>query len=213
MNFFEYGDKEIQYLQSKDKALGEVINLIGPIQREVIPDLFEALVHAIVGQQIATKAQQTVWKRMKDGIGSITPEAVTAMDDDALQAFGLSYRKVGYIKSAAQKILNGSFDMDALQHMSDQEVCDSLVSLDGIGVWTAEMLMIFSMERPNILSYGDLAIQRGLRMLYHHRRITPQLFKKYKNRYTPYATVASLYLWAVAGGAVKGMKDYAPKKK
>jgi DNA-3-methyladenine glycosylase II len=81
-----------------------------------------------------------------------------------------------------------------------------------VGVWTAEMLMIFSMQRRNILSYGDLAIQRGLRMIYHHRQIDREKFNKYWKRYTPYASVASLYIWAVAGGAIPEMKDYAPQK-
>ena len=72
--------------------------------------------------------------------------------------------------------------------------------------------MLFSMQRPDILSFGDLAIQRGLRMVYHHRKITRELFEKYHRRFSPYNSVASLYLWAVAGGAVEGMKDYAPKK-
>ena len=95
--------------------------------------------------------------------------------------------------------------------MSDAEVCERLASLRGIGVWSAEMLMLFSMQRPDILSFGDLAIHRGLRMIYHHRKIDRRLFKKYRRRFTPYGSVASLYLWAVAGGAIEGMKDYAPK--
>lgn len=72
--------------------------------------------------------------------------------------------------------------------------------------------MIFSMQRLDILSYCDLAIHRGLRMLYHHRKITPQLFNKYRRRYSPYGSVASLYLWAIAGGAVERMRDYALNK-
>ena len=71
------------------------------------------------------------------------------------------------------------------------------------------MLMIFSMQRPNVLSYGDLAIHRGLRMIYHHRVIDKQIFDKYRSRYAPFASVASLYIWAVAGGAIAEMKDYA----
>jgi DNA-3-methyladenine glycosylase II len=93
--------------------------------------------------------------------------------------------------------------------MSDEEVCAKLSELNGIGIWTAEMLMIFSMQRPNVLSYGDLAILRGMRMVYHRRKIDKVQFNKYWKRYTPYASVASLYLWAVAGGAIDGMKDYA----
>ena len=73
--------------------------------------------------------------------------------------------------------------------------------------------MLFSMERPNIFSYSDLAIQRGLRMVYHHRRISRELFEKYRRRFSPYCSVASLYLWAAAGGAVQGLKDYAPQKR
>ena len=75
------------------------------------------------------------------------------------------------------------------------------------------MILLFCLERPNVLSWNDLAIQRGLRMLYHHRRITPQLFDKYRRRYSPYGSTASLYLWAIAGGAIPGMRDWAPKKK
>jgi len=98
-----------------------------------------------------------------------------------------------------------------LQHKVDEEVCRELSALDGIGVWTAEMLMTFSMQRPDIISFGDLAIHRGLRMLYHHRKITRDLFDKYKRRYSPYATVASLYLWAIAGGAIPELRDRASK--
>lgn len=90
-------------------------------------------------------------------------------------------------------------------------MCRELSALDGIGVWTAEMLMTFSMQRPDIISFGDLAIHRGLRMLYHHRKITRDLFDKYKRRYSPYATVASLYLWAIAGGAIPELRDRASK--
>ena len=86
-----------------------------------------------------------------------------------------------------------------------------LARLPGVGVWTAEMLMTFSLQRPDVISYGDLAIQRGLRMLYRHRRVDRKLFDKYRRRYAPHATVASLYLWAVAGGAVPGLTDPAPK--
>ena len=103
--------------------------------------------------------------------------------------------------------------MKALEEMSDAEVIQELCKLDGVGVWTAEMLMTFSMQRKNILSFGDYGIRKGLRMVYHHREIDQKLFERYYKRYTPYASVASLYLWAVAGGAVPGMRDYAPRKR
>ena len=107
---------------------------------------------------------------------------------------------------------NREFDLEAVRDMSDEEAIAALSSLKGIGVWTAEMLLLFCLQRPDILSYDDLAIQRGMRMVYHHRKIDRKLFGKYRRRLSPYCSVASLYFWAVAGGAVPGMKDYAPKK-
>lgn len=211
--YFAYGDEEVAYLKARDPKLGAAIDVIGPVRREVHPDLFAALVNCIVGQQISTKAQATIWNRIVCAFGDVTPEAIAACPDGELQRFGISFRKASYIKGAAERVLSGALDLDGLAELPDDEVCRRLSGLPGIGVWTAEMLMTFSMERPDIMSFGDLAIHRGLRMLHHHRRITPELFAKYRRRYSPYGTVASLYLWAIAGGAVPGMRDYAPKPK
>lgn len=138
---------------------------------------------------------------------------VLGLSPEELQAFGITFRKVDCIRSAARKIASGEFDIHSLRTMSDAEVCAKLSELDGIGVWTAEMLMLHSLQRPDVLSFGDLAVQRGLRMLYHHRKITRPLFEKYRRRYSPYGSVACIYLWAVSAGAVEGLKDYAPKEK
>ena len=212
ITYFQYGEKEIEHLKRADKRLAAVIDHVGMIERPVIPDLFAALVHSIVGQQISTKAHKTIWERIQKGLGEITPVVIDGLPLEKLQQFGITFKKAAYIKSVAQKILTHEFDINSLHSMSDKEVSAKLSELDGIGTWTAEMLMIFSMQRPNILSYGDLAILRGLRMLYHHRKVDKAKFNKYWKRYTPYASTASLYLWAVAGGAIDGMKDYAPKK-
>lgn len=209
--YFSYGDEEISHLKTCDARFAEVIEIIGPIKREIHPDLFSALINSIIGQQISTKAQATIWRRMVDALGEITPETITACSEDTLQGFGTSFRKVGYLKNVADLVLSGQLDIEGLHAKSDEEVCRELSAIHGIGVWTAEMLMTFSMQRKNIFSYGDLAIHRGLRMVYHHRKISKELFEKYRRRYSPYASVASLYLWAVAGGAIDGMKDYAPK--
>ena len=209
--YFEYDEQAIAYLKARDARLAEAIDAIGPVRREMMPDLFAALVNCIVGQQISTKAQVTVWKRLTDAFGDVTPGALAACPDDELQRFGLSFRKVGYIKGAAERVLAGELDLEELADLPDDEVCRRLSALPGIGVWTAEMLMTFSMQRPDVMSYGDLAIQRGLRMLHHHRRITPELFAKYRRRYSPHGSVASLYLWEIAGGAVAGLRDWAPK--
>lgn len=114
-----------------------------------------------------------------------------------------------YIKDAAEKIVSGELDLEALHAMSDAEVCQQLSHLRGIGVWTAEMLMIFSMQRKDIFSFDDIAILRGLRMVYRYRKITRELFEKYRRRFSPYASIASLYLWKISVGAC-GLKDCAP---
>ncbi len=206
---FRYEEEEISALKRRDKRLAALIEAVGPIERTVIPDLFTALVHAIVGQQISTKAHETVWRRMQEQLGEITPQTILRLTPEALQAFGLSSRKAAYIRSAARKIDSGAFDIEALQQLPDDEVCARLVELDGVGVWTAEMLMIFSMQRRDVLSYGDLGIRRGLRMLYRHREIDRARFARYRKRYSPCASIASLYLWALAGGAVAGVTDPA----
>ena len=209
--YFAYGTTETGYLARKDKRLASVMERIGPIRREVRPDLFDALMHAIVGQQIATKAQQTVWGRLVQALGQVTPATVDAADADSLQRLGLSYRKVGYMKGAARRVLQGELDVEALRHMDDASVSAALCQLDGVGVWTAEMLMLFSLQRPDVLSFGDLAIIRGLRMIYRHKVVSRERFEAYRRRFSPYGSVASLYLWAVAGGALPDLHDPAAK--
>ena len=211
--YFVYGKKETDYLTKKDSILGKAIAAIGPIRREVTPDLFEALVHSIVGQQISTKAQATICRRMVENFAPMTPERIAALAEAELQSCGISFRKAEYIRDIAVAVRDGHLDLSGLNALPDDEVSKRLSEIKGIGVWTAEMLMTFSMQRPNVMSFGDLAILRGMRMLYHHRKITPALFEKYKRRYAPYATVASLYLWAIAGGECPGLVDHAPTTK
>ena len=211
--YFPYGEEATQYLKSRDERLGRVIDQVGHVCREVDEDLFSALVHHIVGQQISTKAQATVWRRMQEALGRVDAQTVSAAGTEGLQKLGISYRKAEYIAEFADLVGRGELDLEDLRDKSDQEVIRRLSALRGVGRWTAEMLLLFCMERPDVFSYDDLALQRGLRMVYHHRRISRELFEKYRRRFSPWGSVASLYLWAVAGGAVEGMRDYAPAKK
>ena len=211
--YFPYGEEATQYLKSRDERLGRVIDQVGHVYREVDEDLFSALVHHIVGQQISTKAQATVWRRMQEALGRVDAETVSAAGTEGLQKLGISYRKAEYIAEFADLVGREELDLEDLRDKSDQEVIRRLSALRGVGRWTAEMLLLFCMERPDVFSYDDLALQRGLRMVYHHRRISRELFEKYRRRFSPWGSVASLYLWAVAGGAVEGMRDYAPAKK
>lgn len=211
--YFRYSSKETDYLKSKDKALAEVIDTVGHIEREIDTDLFSSVIHHIIGQQISTKAQATIWLRMSDCFGDVNAENILAAGISKLQSFGMTFRKAEYITDFAAKVQNGEFDLQGVSKLSDEEAIKELSALKGIGVWTAEMILLFCLQRPDIFSFDDLAIQRGLRMVYHHRKIDRKLFEKYRRRFSPYCSVASLYFWAVAGGAIPGMKDYAPKTK
>ena len=211
--YFEYGSTETEYLKSKDKKLAAVIEQIGHIDRPVDTDLFSSVVHHIIGQQISTKAQQTIWRRMQETFGNVTPKAISKSDVNTLQSLGMTFRKAEYIKDFCDKIVKGGFDLEAVKAMSDEDAITALAGLKGVGVWTAEMILLFCLQRPNILSYGDLAIIRGMRMVYRHRKIDKKLFAKYRRRLSPYCSVASLYFWAVAGGAIPELTDPAPKRK
>ena len=210
--YFAYGEDELAYLRQKDKRLCEVIDRVGRVDRAVDTDLFSSVIHHIIGQQISTKAQATIWQRMRDTLDEVNAETVLAAGVPKLQGLGMTFRKAEYITDFAEKVHTGAFDLDTVERMSDEAAIRKLSCLKGIGVWTAEMILLFCLQRPDILSFHDLAIQRGLRMVYHHRKIDRKLFEKYRRRFHPYCSVASLYFWAVAGGAVPGMKDYAAKK-
>ena len=211
--YFVYGNQETEYLKSKDKKLGEIIDRIGHIDRPVDTDLYSSVIHHIIGQQISTKAQQTIWNRMNETYGEVTPITIGNANVNEMQSLGMTFRKAEYIKDFSEKIIAGEFDLDVVSGMSDEEAIETLAGLKGIGVWTAEMILLFCLQRPDILSYGDLAVLRGMRMVYRHRKIDRKLFEKYRRRLSPYGSVASLYFWAVAGGKIPELTDPAPKKK
>lgn len=214
--YFPYGDDEIRALKASDPKLAPIIDEIeaqGHIHRALQGDLFQAVVNSIVGQQISTAAHKTVWKRMVDKLGDITPDSVDAASVDDMQSCGITFRKVDYIKEFASKVLSGEFDLDAVASMPDEQAIEALISLKGIGRWTAEMILLFCLERPDILSFGDLAIQRGMRMVYRHRVITPKLFAKYQRRLSPYGSTAALFFWEVSHGVISDLTDPAQKNR
>ncbi|MBQ2676294.1 MAG: DNA-3-methyladenine glycosylase 2 family protein [Clostridia bacterium] len=198
MSFYIYGKSETDYLSQKDEKMAQLIQRFGHIDRTVFPDLFTGLVNSIVGQQISGKTAEKIWDRFVLKFGDITPKKLQSCPDDEMKALGISLRKVMYIKNAAAKIISGELDVAALQNMSDDEVCKTLSSLDGVGVWTAQMLMIFSMQRQNVLSYGDFGIKKGISLLYGCDTPDKKQFEVYKQKFSPYCTVASFYLWQLA---------------
>lgn len=196
--YFEYGTKEITYLAERDKKMGEAMAKIGMLKRKISTDIFSSLIRSIVGQQISSAAAKTVWQRINEKVGGINAENILLLGRENLQKCGLSYRKVEYITDCAEKVASGEINLQSLTTMSDSDVIKKLTTLRGVGVWTAEMILIFSLRRPNVISYGDLAILRGMKILYNLDSIDKKLFENYAKNYFPYASVASLYLWEIA---------------
>ena len=197
MNCFEYGDKEINHLRKKDKKLCAAIDRIGMIKREVNPDPFSALVEGVIGQQISGKAAATVRDRL-NALSGFKADKLHCLAIEEIQACGMTMRKARYIKGIADAAMTKTVDFDTLIERTDQEIIGVLTQLNGVGVWTAEMLLIFSLMRPDVVSYGDLAIRRGMMELYGHKELPKERFLRYASRYSPYGSVASLYLWELS---------------
>jgi len=198
MTYYPYTTIEMDYLSQNDPKMAGLIAEYGIIQRGLRTDLFESLISSIVSQQISTKAAESVFARLVEAVGELTPERILAQSDDELRACGISYRKAGYIKGICEAVVGG--DLEGLRSASDEEVMEELVKLKGIGVWSAEMFLIFSLQRGDILSFGDLAIRNGLMKLHGLENLSKEAFEEYRKRYSPYGTVASFYLWELANG-------------
>lgn len=198
MKYFKYANKEMDYLKERDPILGAAIDRIGFVKREVNPDIFSALISSIISQQISTKAAITVKNRLLELVGEIKPENIIKLDLEEIQKCGMSMRKADYINSIAEAVISKAVDLNNLNKLSDEEVIKELTKLKGVGEWTAEMLLIHSLQRPNVLSFKDLGIRRGLMRLYSLDHISKDGFEVYRNRYSPYNTVASIYLWKIS---------------
>ena len=195
--YFEYGDKELNHLRSRDKKLAAIIDQMGIIKRKVNSDLFSALIESIVGQQISGKAAFTVCNRLND-LSDFNACKLNKLPIEEIQSCGMSMRKAKYIKGIADAVVNNILDLDVLKDKPDDEVIKTLIKFEGIGTWTAEMLLIFSLMRPDVISYNDLAIRRGIMSLYGHKDLPKERFMRYAKRYKPYSSVASLYLWELS---------------
>ncbi|HLR35193.1 MAG TPA: hypothetical protein VK071_07700 [Tissierellales bacterium] len=204
MKYFKYTNKEIEYLKKKDKKLGKEIDRIGMVKREVEPDIFSALISSIISQQISTKAAITVKNRLIELIGEIIPQNINKIELESIQKCGMSLRKASYIRGIAEVAINKTVDFENLHSMTDDEVIKELTSLKGVGEWTAEMLLIHSLQRPNILSYKDLGIRKGIMKLYKLTELSKKEFEIYRIKYSPYCSVASLYLWEISSETTEG---------
>ena len=210
--YFEYGEKELNHLRKNDKVLGAAIDQIGTIKRALNPDPFSALIESIISQQISGKAAATVCARLNKllnelsnpcGIKTATNTGIKAaklhaLTAEEIQSVGMSMRKAAYIKNIALAAVDNTIDFDKLHEKTDQEIIKTLTAIKGVGIWTVEMLLIFSLMRPDVVSFGDLAIRRGMMNLYNLKELPKEQFQKYAKRYSPYGSVASLYLWELS---------------
>lgn len=179
-----------------DARMAQLIERFGYIERQTDLPLFPTLVRNIVSQQIATSVAERTYERIVRSAGEVTPEAIVALGEEGLQSVGLPLRKARWIVGAAERFAEGEFSEEKLRSLSDKQAIRKLIQLDGVGVWSAEMLLMFSLGRENILSSGDLILRRAIATLYGERKLTPKRMEHYRRLFSPYCSVASLYLWA-----------------
>ncbi len=198
MDYFIYSDDELGYLKSRDNVLKDIIESIGLIKRSVNKDPFQSLISSVISQQISTKAAVTVKERLYNLTDGLNITKLNDINIEELKQCGMSYRKAEYIKGIIDSKLENKINFDSLESMSNEEIIKLLTSLRGVGKWTVEMLLIFSLNRKNILSYDDLGIRRGIIKAYNLESIDKKEFEKFREIYSPYCSIASLYLWEVS---------------
>jgi DNA-3-methyladenine glycosylase II len=194
-------------LAAADPVMAALIERVGEIdlatrlarRREERPaDAYGALLRAIVGQQLSTKAARTIHMRVLDLFGGVAPdpEQLLAAKEADLRAAGLSGRKVEYIRDLAAHVISGELELDRLEELSDEEAIEEIVAVRGLGQWTAEMFLLFHLERPDVLSGGDLGIRKAVQIEYGLDEMpTPQKVLEVGEPWRPHRSLASLYLW------------------
>ncbi len=198
MSYLKYdlNDKRVQYLVQTDAILGKLIQYIGTSELVIEKDGFRCLVKYIIGQQISDKARETIWQRICSTLDNVTPNTILLTKDITLRGTGLSSRKVEYIKILAAEILAGRIVFEKFSTLTNEEVIAQLIKLKGIGRWTAEMYLIFSLGRENVLSKSDGTIRRTIQWMYD-LDVPPSAndVARYFSNWYEYATIVSSYLW------------------
>jgi DNA-3-methyladenine glycosylase II len=187
-------------LARRDPILRELMRAHGPcgLAARQHADPFKALTRAIVGQQLSAKAAATIFSRFEALFDAFpTPAQVLAVPDDRLRGVGLSAQKLGYLRDLCGRIVGGELSLDVLDRMDDEAVIENLMRVKGIGRWTAEMFLIFRLQRPDVLPVGDLGIVRAVQRAYKLRTApSPNRLTRIGEAWRPYRSVACWYLWA-----------------
>ena len=162
-------------------------------------DHYGALVRSIVGQQLSTKAARAIYGRLSDRFGGRAPTPAEVLADDPVQlraAAGLSRAKVGFLRSLAEHVVDGSLELERLDELPDEEVIANLVAVKGLGTWTAHMFLMFHLGRPDVLAVGDLGIRRAAMLRYGLDALpSPSELEMLAEPWRPHRTLACLYLW------------------
>ncbi len=181
----------------KDKYIGPLIEKYGPCK--ITPSkkskYFYDLVDSIVSQQLSGKAAATIFGRVEKGLGKITPENILKTLDESFRSWGLSRQKTSYLKDLAKRTKNGDLKINKLDKLSDEEIIKELVNVKGIGRWTAEMFLVFSLGRPDIFPLDDLGINKGVEKILK-KKLNRLEIEEFSTRWKPYRTLASWYIWA-----------------
>ncbi len=186
------------HLRAADPVLARVIDDVGPYAIQFREPDFDTLVRSIVYQQLSGKVALVIFNRLvaAAGNGRLTPEGVLKLRAPRLRAVGLSQQKISYIRELARHARSGAIDFAELPAMADDEVCRALTAVKGIGVWTAQMFLIFALRRMDVMPTGDLGIRAAVRKLYGLEEMPkPSEVEELARKWRPYCTVASWYLW------------------
>jgi len=192
----------IRHLRGCDKYIEDLIARVGRFRMEMDthPSPYEALMEAIIYQQLHGKAAATIFGRVKDRIGAgniPTPDQILAAKDEQLRGAGLSRQKTAAIRDLAQKTAEGVVpSFEEVERLSDEEIVARLTTVRGVGVWTVHMMLIFRLGRPDVLPALDYGVQQGFKLTYRKRKLPkPKDLLKFGERWKPYRSVASWYLW------------------
>jgi DNA-3-methyladenine glycosylase II len=191
-------NQAVEYLKRRDARLARVIELAGPYKLKTSPVAFSTLAHAIVDQQLSLKAAATIWSRLEAALAPdpVGATALLRLSEDDLRGLGISRQKGGYLRSLAEKSLDGTIDFERLPEMADADVIAHLTEAKGVGIWTAHMFLIFALGRPDVLPTGDLGVQNAVKRVYRLRAApTARKIEQLGKKWRPWASVASWYLW------------------
>lgn len=186
------------HLQKSDPIMKGIIKRVGPFTAKANRQRFVTLVRSVVSQQISGAAARTIWSRFQEAVrpDPITPESVLRFQIDDLRALGISRQKAGYVLDLASKVESGLVDLARIHRQDDQQIIHELTQVKGIGIWTAQMFMMFSLGRLDVFPNNDLGIRNAIEKNYPHRSpITTAIMAQIAQPWHPYATVASWYLW------------------